>query len=143
VTLGETFLMPRISILAISVFLVAFARGDWAHISTEELLKKTDLVVVARLTDVREFTRGDTDYGIGILVVSDIMRGDSKIDRRIKLEWSNPSQLACPRVEHRHNVGKSLIWLLEKSRSGGVSANHPWRVISLEEKPRVSALLRK
>jgi hypothetical protein len=39
--------------------------ATWAPISLEELLKQADVIVIARLTDVKETTKRGTDYGSG------------------------------------------------------------------------------
>lgn len=118
------------------------ARADWATISTEELLKHTDFVVVARLTKIHEFTQGEYDYGSGILTVSEVLRGEVKAGQRLMLEWRNVSMIACPRVENGPHVGKPRLWLLHRSRSGGVMASYPGRVIRLEERAGLEALLK-
>ena len=184
----------------------------WASIPLDELLKKSDAVVIARLTDVSESTangrgwillitivlaataavalflsfrrppEGATsfpwlaknlawrrriygmaclaaliavvyaeenwrrkpqyeDYGSGTLTVSEVLSGTVQRGAKLKLEWSNPSGIVCPRVEHKGNEGPALIWLLNTVANGTVTANYPRRVQSLEARKEIEALL--
>lgn len=119
----------------------------------EELLKRTDVIVVARLTEVREKTKRridwsalrvkGTDYGSGTLVVTEVIRGSAKLGAKLRLEWSNDSKLACPRVEHAPYKGQTMIWLLQKSTNGAVRADYPGRVLDAKNRGELDALLKK
>jgi hypothetical protein len=49
----------------------------WADVSLKELLKDTDLIVVARLTNVSQVTTNSVDYGSGTLTVAEVINYDS------------------------------------------------------------------
>lgn len=131
-----------VALFLFGLFAVA-AYADWALISTEDLLKKTDWIVVAKLTDVVEFTKDQQDFGRGTLVVSEVIRGSGTPVTKLVIEWSNPSRVACPRVEHRQHAGKPLIWLLQRSKNGATRADYPGRVLELQERGQLAALLKK
>ena len=121
----------------ITIFLIGTAQAKWGHIPPANLLKKTDLVVVAKLSEINEFTKNDVDYGEGILVVSEVIHGEVKAGVRLKLEWSNLSKITCPRINHTQHDSVEMIWLLTVSEAGSVFANHPCRIISLDRRPEV------
>ena len=192
--------------------IVPSVRAMWASVPLDELLKKSDAVVIARLTDVSEGTEngrgwillitivlaamtafalflsfrrppeGSTvfpwlakslawrrriygmaclaaliavvyaeenwrrkpqydDYASGTLTVVEVLSGTAQRGAKLRLEWLNPSGIVCPRVEHKRNEGPELIWLLNTFANGTVSANYPGRVLSLEARKEIEALL--
>ena len=124
-------------------FLVSAALATWAPMTLEELLKQTDAIVVARLTDVKETTKRGTDYGSGTLTVTEVIRGVIKSGGKLRLEWSNRSEVYCPRVEHKPHEGKTRIWLLQASTNGAFTANYPLRVLEVEKRKELDDLLKK
>ncbi|MGC3960637.1 MAG: hypothetical protein QM813_22700 [Verrucomicrobiota bacterium] len=115
----------------------------WAHVSLKELLKETDLIVVARLTNVSEVTTNRVDYGSGTLTVTEVIRGSAKTGDKLRLEWSNSSGIVCPRVEHRGHKDQTLIWLLQASTNKVVTADYPGRVLELKQRAELNKLLKK
>ena len=98
------------------------------------LLKETDAIVIARLTDVKETTKRGTDYGSGTLTVTEVIRGGIKSGGKLRLEWSNRSEVYCPRVDHKPHERKTQIWLLQPSTNGAFTANYPLRVLEVERR---------
>ncbi len=117
--------------------------AKWASVSLKELLKETDLIVVARLTDVSEVTTNSVDYGSGTLTVTEVIRGSGKNGDKLRLEWSNATGLICPRVEHRGHKDQTLIWLLQSSTNTVVTADYPGRVLELKQRAELYKLLKK
>jgi len=142
-----------INCLAVLLIIVPTAMANWALVPLEDLLKKTDVIVVARLTEVRERTKRridwdkfrvtGTDYGSGTLTVTEVIRGSAKVGDKLRLEWSNDSGVACPRVEQAPHKDKMLIWLLQGSTNGAVRADYPRRVLGLGSRSELDALLKK
>lgn len=143
-----------INCLAVLLIIVPTAIAMWAWIPLEELLKRTDVIVVARLTDVRTTTKPSrltsvlrnqerVDYGSGTLTVTEVVRGSAKIGDKLRLEWSNPSGLICPRVEHAPYKSQTMVWLLQTSSNGAVRADYPGRVLDPKSRSELDALLKK
>jgi len=137
--------MKRAFLLSLTALLIAVADGlaRWASIPLNDLLKKTDLIVVARLSGVRETTKKNFDYGSASLTVTESIRGTVKIGDKLRLEWSNPNDIICPRVEHAPYDGQTMIWLLQTSTNDAVRADHPDRVIPTSRRGEVDKLLKK
>ena len=113
-----------------TVFLATLLMADvalpmWRERRLQELVPVSDLAVVARLVDVVEHTEEGVDYGRGTLVVEEIVFGRTE-HKRLTLLWQNPSELACPRIEHRELADLRALWLLTVDKDG-VRANHPRR----------------
>ena len=129
--------------LAVLVSFIPAGFAIWASVPLKELLKETDLIVVARLTDVSSVTRNRVDYGSGTLTVTEVIRGSAKAGDKLRLKWSNASGLVCPRVEHEGHKDQTLIWLLQSSRSKAVTANYPGRVLELKQRAELDQLLKE
>lgn len=137
--------MKRVLIhcLSLLLFVVPVAVAKWARVSLEALLKETDVIVVARLTGVRESTKNGMEYGSATLTIEEVLRGSAKKGDKLRLEWANQTGLICPRVEHAPKKGKTMIWLLQTSTNSAVTANYPGRVLDLEQRSELDALLNK
>ena len=113
----------------VATFLVATsASAVWIRVLLADLVRQSDAAVVAVLADVDQYTEDDIDYARGTLAVERIVFG-KRLPGYVTLRWRNPSNLACPRVEHKHVVGKRALWLLTLEESGDVRADHPSRVV--------------
>ena len=129
--------------LVVLFALIPAGFAEWASVSLKDLLKETDLIVVARLTNVSEVTTNSVDYGSGTLTVTEVIRGSAKTGDKLRLEWSNLSGLACPRVEHKGHKDQTLIWLLQSSTNKVVTADYPDRVLELKRRAELNELLKK
>lgn len=114
--------------------------AEWKSVPLGELIGQSDLIVVATLVEVKESSDGTTDEGQGRLKVESILKGPEKLADRV-LKWRNPTQLSCPRVEHKIHEGRKAIWLLELKEDGTVEANHPDRVVGIAELETVKRAL--
>lgn len=132
--------MRRLFPLLLLLLLPASARASWAHVSVEQLVQETDLIVVGTLRDVSAHTADEMDYGRGRIEVHEVIWGKVSPGDSLLLKWSNPSGLACPRVEHKHHQGEKGIWLLTRDGEA-VGANYPGRFVELSERRRVEAAL--
>lgn len=119
------------------------AHAMLAEVSTKELMEETDYVVVASLSNVKEWTKNGVDYGRGTLVISEFLSERRPDRREIVLAWQNPSELVCPRTSHADTKGTEFIWLLQKGKDGLVNADYPGRILSLKDKNKVQKLVRK
>lgn len=131
---ARNFLPPlALTLLAVPAFAI------WAWLPCWELIPKSDLAVVATLRDVHEWSDGERDFGEGDLVVESVIFGERPATPLLRLEWSNSSGLACPRVEHRAHEGVRALWLLNAGGTPGVvHAGYPRRFLSLADKKMVT-----
>ena len=132
------------SLSIILIFLlpiVAFA--DWIVISLESAVKTSDLIVIGTLHNVSEETRDGVDYGMGEITVDEVLSGKAKPGQKLTLVWQNESDVMCPRVEHRGDQNKRLIWLFTLKPDEKVAADNPGRVAPLEKRDKVIELLRE
>jgi hypothetical protein len=132
--------MRRVLPLFLLLCLPAPAAAKWGYVTLETLVQQSDLIVVGTLRGVSEHTDGETDYGQGHVVVREVIWGRVAPGDGLLLKWSNPSGLACPRVEHRHSEGEEGIWLLT-AEGGHVEANYPGRFVKLGERAAVESAL--
>ncbi|MBA4147569.1 MAG: hypothetical protein H0X66_05600 [Verrucomicrobia bacterium] len=134
--------MKRLLLCSLVVLLAGTAFARWVLIPTEKLLTETDLVVVARLSDVTRTTKKDVDHGSGILTVSEVLKGPATPGQKLTLEWANQQRISR-RIDHADQSGKTNIWLLQKTTNGTFTANYPGRVLDLEQREEVRNLLKK
>ena len=117
------------------------ARAEWALLPTEDLVRDSHLIVVGTLQSVSESSAGGMDYGEGVILVREVLWGAAQANQSLKLKWSNPSDLLCPRVEHRAHAEREAIWLLTKNADGSVAADYPGRFLLPEHRGEVESLL--
>ena len=125
--------------------------AKWALVSTAELVKDSDLILVGTLQNVSEFTRDNVDYSEGFIVVEKVIAGNDKTTSgdilksgdKIFIKWQNSSMIACPRVEHKGDENVKGIWLLEVESDGTVSSDYPWRFSELDELDKLSKVVRE
>lgn len=132
---------------ALSIVLVllfpAAAAAQWVIMSLESAVSDSDVIVVGTLRNVSEETKDEIDYGVGEIVVEEVLWGSAQAGQRLTLAWQNSSNIDCPRVEHRAHQDRQAIWLLtHKPEGGGVAADNPGRFVPLEKRGRVLELLR-
>lgn len=132
-----------INCLAVLLIVVPPATAKWALVPLDDLLKETDIIVVARLTEVRETTKKTTKYCSGTLTVTEVIRGNAKVSEELRLKWSNDRDIVCPRVEHAPYKGNPMIWLLQTSTNGAVRADYPGRVLDPKSRSELDMLLKK
>ena len=123
----------------------------WALISTDELVKESDLIVIGTLQSVSKYTKDNVDYSEGKIVVEKVISGyvkttegfPPKLGDKIKFKWQASTLIVCPRLDHSGNENEKGIWLLEVESDGTVSADYPRRFNSLNEMSEIKKILRK
>lgn len=123
----------------------------WALISTDELVKESDLIVIGTLQSVSKYTKDNVDYSEGKIVVEKVISGyvktteglPLKLGDKIKFKWQASTLIVCPRLDHSGNENEKGIWLLEVESDGTVSADYPRRFNSLDEMSEIKKILRK
>lgn len=135
--------MKRLLIFSLVLFLTVNAFAILALISTEELLAKTDLVVVATLSKVGETTKKDTVSGTGVLTVTEVLEGKATAGQNLTLSWAYNKHIICPRIDHSSQNGKTNIWLLQKTTNNTFTANYPGRVMELKQRAELEKAMKK
>lgn len=144
--------MKNLSLACFIIFAVFYnALGMWALIPLDELVKESDLIVIGTLQSVSEYSKEDTDYGEGMILIEKILSGNVKTINgvplkagdKIQLKWQNLSMIACPRVEHKGSENKKEIWLLTVENDKTVRADYPGRSVPVGNLSEVKKYLQK
>lgn len=130
---------PLILFLLFSLPILSPAMWHW--IPLEDLVCDSDLIVVGTLSSVNEYSKDGTDYGEGLITVTETIWGAANPGETLTLKWFNESGIVCPRVEHRQHADKKGIWLLTRSSDGEVRADYPERFVELDLKEKVMKIL--
>jgi hypothetical protein len=138
-------------VAAACLMILSAVAAAWAvqlkSVSIEELLQKTDLIVMARLVDVTESLKEEggyqVGYGSGNLTVSETIRGTATNGQTLRLEWlKNHPRIDLPSINYLQYSNKNFIWLLRKGTNGSVFAGHG-RVLDPRERGNLNKLLKK
>jgi len=117
--------------------------GSMAGFPIEALVQRSDVVVIATLSAVKEYSYSDFDFGEGRLNIDRVLWGKVQSGGSLALCWRNPSNRVCPRVEHKRREGRRMIWLLTVEDDGSVRANLGGAVLSLDRREEVEDALAK
>ncbi len=115
--------------------LPSFAMG--VIFSVDDLVPQSDLIVVGKLTNVSEYSSDGMDYGLGRIVVSEVIWGTAAPGDWLDLRWQNETGLVCPRIEHSSAISQEGIWLLTRSPDGTVRADDWGRFVALDQRTEV------
>jgi hypothetical protein len=119
-----------VAALIVSAPASALASARW--VSLPELVRVNDTAVVATLAEVEEHSSGGVDHGRGTLYVERVLFGQHTAGAHLELYWNNPTNRACPRVEHGDHAGTRSLWLLETQEDGTVRATDMRAVLELK-----------
>lgn len=117
--------------------------AKWANISTEELVEKSDLIVIGTLDNVRHWSDNGIDYGQGDIKIEQVLWGDPGQHAELRLVWQNESNVMCPRLEHGNWAKKKGIWMLTRGKKGTFLANYPGRYVPLDQEDEIVRLTGK
>lgn len=115
--------MWKTPMVFIGMLAVVFAHGSESKISVKELLFQTDVVVVGKLSNVKEWDVDDVRWGEGTIQVSEVLDGEVPLGKEITLRWSNPIYRSGV-VEFKDTGAMKFVWLLWKPRDGTFRARH-------------------
>ncbi len=144
--------MKNLSVTCFIILVVSYnAFAKWGFVSLDELVKESDLIVIGTLQSVSEYSKEDTDYGEGMILIEKVVSGNIKTINgfplkagdKIQLKWQNLSMIACPRVEHKGSENKKEIWLLTVENDKTVRADYPGRSVPLDNLAEVKKYLPK
>jgi len=105
----------------------------WAYVSLDELVQRSDLIVIGALGEVRWRSEGGWDRGAGVITVSEVIWGDVAPGEKLELRWRDRTNVACPRLDLQRLGGRRQLWLLQVGDGATVRADHPGRVLDPNE----------
>ena len=129
--------LPLLLILCLPA---AASRAEMIEYPVETRVQMSHLIVVGTLGDVREHTADGVDYGEGRILVREVIWGRAAAGDTLRLKWSNATNIACPRVEHRQDAGQEGVWLLTAD-GHSVRADYLGGFVSLSVRGEVEAAL--
>ena len=129
------------AVIAVSAALLSTALGRPAAIPLRTLVHDSDLIVIATLSDVANFENVALFRGSGTLLITHVIRGAAAPGEQLRLEWSYPLHIVCPRIDHTPHQGMQMLWLLQRSKDDAVRADYHGRVLPPAHLTRVEALL--
>jgi len=73
--------MKALGIILLVLLLASVCFAEWADIPLKDIVKKSDLIVVGTLDEVKEHTKNGIDYGQGDIVVHKVLHGIVQKDK--------------------------------------------------------------
>ncbi len=132
-----------------SLFILLFllgagsAQADYERrLSTAELLAQTDVVVIGRLTNVKEWSVDKVDYGEGTIEVTETLMGALSDSKKLTLRWSNP-QYTSGRLGFKETGKAEFVWLLWRAQDGTFRVRHSGQKLPLDQKMEIVAGIEK
>jgi hypothetical protein len=118
--------------------------ATWAMIPLEELVAKSDLIIIGTLHSASE---DETGIGRGRILVDAIVSGNARtLDGRplqlgdnLRINWAD--NWACAAGMHQGRIGKQGIWLLDVQQDGTVLAAYPGKFRELEDHAEIRQIL--
>jgi hypothetical protein len=112
--------IQSIVIVAIVLVMSESVFGLISSISLEELVEKSDFIVIGTLGEVSEFTKWRTDYSRGVITVEEVLWGKLAVGEKLVLEWRNWTGARVGRQHHEKWEKRKVIWLLTFDEKGYV-----------------------
>jgi len=73
--------MKALGIILLVLLLASVCFAEWADIPLKDIVKKSDLIVVGTLDEVKEYAKNGIDYGQGVIVVHKVLHGIVQKDK--------------------------------------------------------------
>src|SRR5688572_16168702 len=103
----------RVFFLLFAACILSPVYAERSEVSLQDLVENSPLVVVGTLDKVKEHSKDGVDYGEGQIMIHEVLFGKADAKKELRLKWSNPTGLACPRTEHSGAQKQKLIWVFE------------------------------
>jgi len=129
-----------IVVLATGLVAAAPALASWAWLASEDRIVEADVVVVGKITAVREgFEDGNRKFVLGEIQVAEVLKGDKKL-KKADLAWTQP-------MRNDGDIGYSKdqegVWILRKHKDKDCyTANYPSDYQKSDQKDRLAAIAR-
>ena len=137
---------------AFLVFSATACFASWKDIPLETVVADSDLIVVAKLTNVKKEPKNNTVvYCQGELTITEVLKGTKgdtvvlkatevrkgkKVDRVI-IKWAYSIPPMSISVDHSNLEGKSILWLLKREKDKSFSAHYPKRVQNVKRRDEI------
>lgn len=105
------------------LFAVGFVHGYETNLSADQLLAQSDVVVVGKLSGVKEWIADNVVYGEGVIEIFDILYGEAPESKKMTLRWANRLYRSNA-VEFDDTGEVKFIWLLWRAQDGSFRARH-------------------
>ena len=129
--------MIRFLIIFLSLLSAGATQADYeGKLSTAELLAQTDVVVVGRLTNVKEWSADKVDYGEGTIEVTESLLGALPDTKKVTLRWSN-RQYTSGRLDFKETGKLEFVWLLWRAQDGTFRVRHSGQKAPLDQKKQI------
>jgi hypothetical protein len=113
--------------------------AKWKDIPLETVVRDSDLVVIATLTDVHKLVTGNKVYCQGDLQIAEVLKGIQTNSVVIKWIYSIPPKSIS--VDHSNIEGKSILWLLKLEEDKSFSAHYHKRVQNIEKTIQIKEII--
>ena len=109
----------------------------------DERVSHAHVIVVGTLRNVVSEVRDGFDYDIGVIEVATVLAGDVKPGDRLKIQWTNATEITCPRTGHPRAQEKLALWLLDSPEDGVYRGGFPEYTIVLSDSPTLGSFQRE
>jgi len=127
------FARRRATLLFAACLIPGGALAMWARMSDQELIERSDLIVVGRLADEKSIKLGDRSARVGVIAVSEVLKGSAPAELLLALP-ARDRPVSSTDLDFR--VGQSGLWYLRKVASAGSAiyfADHPQRFVAADQ----------
>lgn len=129
--------------LSITFFFSLELPACYAVISDENLIAQSDLVVIGKITAIKEGGRGNKDINIATISVSEVLKGAKDL-KEVKLAFPSPKRNMMASTDIFYNLDQEGIWLLRKDeKQNYYLADYPARFQPLENADKIKEIIGK
>jgi len=123
--------------------LASEAMAMWASLSDQQLVQRSELIVVGTLIGFGRLQSGSLDLSIGVIQVDEVLKGQ---DSPIAFVALPTPEAPTSSTDISYKVGQVGLWYLRRraaSEQGIYLADHPQRFVPADQAQRAIAELRK
>ncbi|MDP0490675.1 MAG: hypothetical protein Q7Q71_06470 [Verrucomicrobiota bacterium JB023] len=129
--------------LAVILMLQAsIAQGYEIDLTVDQLLAESNVVVVGKLSKVKDWIEGDFARGEGFIEVSETLLGAIPRKKRLNLRWANRLYRSGA-VEFEDTGDEEFVWFLWRVKDGSFRARYSSCKAPLDEKTQILAAIKK
>lgn len=122
----------RLTILLMAAVIADSALGMWAMFSEQELIERSDLIVVGTLASEQRHKSGERELRVGVIKIDEALKGSAPSEVLLALP-ANGQPISSSDLNYR--IGQSGLWYLRAPPQGGdtaYKADHPQRFVPRE-----------
>jgi hypothetical protein len=137
----RTIFFSIIIIISFSLIIQIFA--SWEKISDEDLITQSDLVVVGKITAIKEGGSDEKDVSIATVTISDVIKGAKDI-KEVKLAFPSKKRQMMASTDIFFDLNQEGVWLLRKDeKQDYYLADYPDRFQPKENAEKIKAIVSK